>query len=77
MIYRNLFRRRRNANVINKKFNSRIFTKQNKEQLIEVMVVDESDWLSQKLIAELFDTSRNNAHELDKESVCKDFLHTD
>lgn len=62
-----------------------IFTKQNKEKKIEVIVDDESVWFSQKLIAELFDTSRNNIimhlnnileHELDKNSVCKDFLHT-
>lgn len=62
-----------------------IFTKQSKEKTIEVIVDDESVWLSQKLIAELFDTTRNNVtmhlnnileHELDKNSVCKDFLHT-
>ncbi len=62
-----------------------IFTKQNKERTIEVIVDDESVWLSQKLIAELFDTTRNNVtmhlnnileHELDRNSVCKDFLHT-
>lgn len=60
------------------------FTKQSKKT-IEVIVDDESVWLSQKLIAELFDTTRNNVtmhlnnileHELDKNSVCKDFLHT-
>ena len=62
-----------------------IFTKQNKEKTIEVIVDDESVWLNQKLIAELFGTSRNNVtmhlnnileHELDRSSVCKDFLHT-
>ena len=62
-----------------------IFTKQSKEKTIEVIVDDESVWLSQKLIAELFDTTRNNVtmhlnnileNELDKNSVCKDFLHT-
>ena len=62
-----------------------IFTKQNKERTIEVIVDDESVWLSQKLIAELFDTTRNNVtmhlsnileNELDKKAVCKDFLHT-
>ena len=62
-----------------------IFTKQNREKTIEVIVDDESVWLSQKLIAELFDTTRNNItmhlgnileNELDKNSVCKDFLHT-
>lgn len=62
-----------------------IFSKQNKEKTIEVIVDDKSVWLSQKLIAELFDTTRNNItmhlnnileHELDRNSVCKYFLHT-
>lgn len=62
-----------------------IFTKQNKEKTIEVIVDDKSVWLSQRLMAELFDTTRQNigAHlstifeqELDKNSVCKKFLHT-
>ena len=62
-----------------------IFTNQNKEKTIEVIVNEDSVWLSQKLIAELFDTTRNNVtmhlrnileNELDKNSVCKDFLHT-
>lgn len=62
-----------------------IFTNQNKERTIEVMVDENSVWLSQKLIAELFDTTRNNItmhlnnilkSELDKNSVCKNFLHT-
>ncbi len=37
-----------------------IFTKQNKEKTIEVIVDDESVWLSQKLIAELFGTTKQN-----------------
>lgn len=62
-----------------------IFTKQNKEKTIEVIVDEESVWLSQKLMAELFGTTRNNItmhlkeifnRELDENSVCKDFLHT-
>lgn len=62
-----------------------IFTKQNKEHTIEVIVDDDTVWLSQKLIAELFDTTRNNVtmhlnnildNELDRKSVCKEFLHT-
>lgn len=62
-----------------------IFTKQNKEQSIEVIVDEESVWLSQKLMALLFGTTRQNigAHlndiltnELEKGSVCKKFLHT-
>lgn len=62
-----------------------IFTKQNKEKTIEVIVDDESVWLSQKLMAELFGTTRNNItmhlkeifnKELDENAVCKYFLHT-
>lgn len=62
-----------------------IFTKQNKEKTIEVIVDAETVWLSQKLMAELFGTTRNNItmhltnifnNELSKDSVCKDFLHT-
>ncbi len=37
-----------------------IFTNQNKEKSIEVIVNDESVWLSQKLIAELFGTTKQN-----------------
>lgn len=62
-----------------------IFTKQNKEKTIEVIVDEESVWLSQKLMAELFGTTRNNItihlsnifeKELNENSVCKEFLHT-
>ena len=62
-----------------------IFTKQNKEKTIEVIVDEESVWLSQKLMAELFGTTRNNItmhltnifeKELNENSVCKNFLHT-
>ncbi len=62
-----------------------VFTKQNKKHTIEVIVDDDTVWLSQKLIAELFDTTRNNVtmhlnnildNELDRNSVCKEFLHT-
>lgn len=62
-----------------------IFTKQNKEKTIEVIVDEESVWLSQKLMAELFGTTRNNISmhlsnifekELSENSVCKEFLHT-
>ena len=62
-----------------------IFTKQNKEKTIEVIVDEESVWLSQKLMAELFGTSRNNItmhltnileKELNENAVCKEFLHT-
>ena len=62
-----------------------IFTRQNKEKTIEVIVDEESVWLSQKLMAELFGTTRNNItmhlnnifhEELNEKSVCKEFLHT-
>lgn len=62
-----------------------IFTKQNKEKTIEVIVAEELVWLSQKLMAELFGTTRNNItihlsnifeKELNENSVCKEFLHT-
>ena len=61
-----------------------IFTKQNKEKTIEVIVDDESVWLSQKLMAELFGTTRNNitmhindiydSYELEQNSTSKKFL---
>ena len=46
---------------------------------------NQSVWLSQKLMAELFETTRNNItihlsnifeKELNENSVCKEFLHT-
>lgn len=37
-----------------------IFAKQNEEKTIEVIVDEESVWVSQKLMAELFGTTRNN-----------------
>ena len=61
-----------------------IFTKQSKEKSIEVIVDEDSVWLSQKLMAELFGTTRNNItmhlkdifakNELDEKSTSKDFL---
>ena len=62
-----------------------IFAKQNEKKIIEVIVDEESVWLSQKLMAELFGTTRNNItmhlsnifeKELSENSVCKEFLHT-
>lgn len=63
-----------------------IFTNQVKEEGIEVMVKDETVWLSQKLIALLFDVDRTvitkhlknifDTHELEEDSVCAFFAHT-
>ncbi|MCM1566192.1 MAG: virulence RhuM family protein [Dehalobacter sp.] len=63
-----------------------IFTLQANENTIEVRVEDETVWLTQKLIAELFDKSRStitehlqnifNESELDENSVCREFRHT-
>ena len=75
----------RNLQIRNSTAEFLIFTNQNKEKTIEVIVDEESVWLSQKLMTELFGTTRNNItmhlkeilnNELDKNSVCKDFLHT-
>ena len=53
---------------------------------LEVLLEDETVWLSQPQMAELFQTTRNNVTmhisnvfkegELEMEVVCKDFLHT-
>lgn len=61
-----------------------IFTKQNKEKTIEVIVDEETVWLSQKLMAELFGTTKQNVSlhliniynnkELIEEQTVKDFL---
>jgi hypothetical protein len=62
-----------------------IFTGQNKEDTIEVMVVDENVWMTQDLIAELFGKGRSTitehiknilAEELQEESVCRKFRRT-
>jgi hypothetical protein len=63
-----------------------IFTTQNAEDSIEVKVVDDSVWLTQKLIAELFGKGRSTItehlknifqeEELDENSVCREFRHT-
>ena len=63
-----------------------IFTSQSGEDSIEVKVADESVWLTQKLISELFDKGRstitehiNNIfkeEELYENQVCRNFRHT-
>jgi len=63
-----------------------IFTSQANENTIEVRVEDETVWLTQKLIGELFDKSRNTItehlqnifkeSELDENSVCREFRRT-
>ena len=63
-----------------------IFTRQAGEDGIEVRVVDETVWLTQKLIGVLFDKGRSTitehlknifeTGELDEKSVCRDFRHT-
>ncbi len=63
-----------------------IFTKQAGEGTIEVRIADETVWLTQKMISELFDKSRNtitehlqnifNSGELNENSVCREFRHT-
>ena len=63
-----------------------IFTSQAGENSIEVKVEDETVWLTQKLIAELFDKGRSTITEhfqniflegeLDESLVCREFRHT-
>ena len=63
-----------------------IFTSQSGEDSIEVKVFDESVWLTQNMIAELFGKGRSTIaghlknifqeQELDEEVVCRDFRHT-
>jgi len=63
-----------------------IFTKQAGESSIEVRVEGESVWLSQKVIAELFEKGRStvgehlknlfDTGELIEKSVCRNFRHT-
>ena len=63
-----------------------IFTNQVGEDSIEVRYQDETIWLTQKLMAELFSVDRSvitkhlqnifNDNELDQDSVCARFAHT-
>ena len=63
-----------------------IFTSQNSEESIEVKVFEESVWLTQNMIAELFGKGRSTitehlinifeSEELVEDSVCREFRHT-
>ncbi len=63
-----------------------IFTKQSGENTIEVRVENETVWLTQKMIGELFDKGRStitehlqnifSSGELEEKSVCREFRHT-
>ncbi len=63
-----------------------IFTRQAGEDGIEVRVAEETVWLTQKLIAVLFDKGRSTitehlknifeTGELEEKAVCRDFRHT-
>lgn len=63
-----------------------IFTSQTDGNTIEVLVQDENVWLTQELIAKLYDKSRNTitehlknvfvSSELDENSVCRKFRRT-
>jgi hypothetical protein len=63
-----------------------VFTRQAGEDGIEVRVAEETVWLTQKLISELFDKGRSTitehlknifeTGELDENAVCRDFRHT-
>ena len=74
----------KNLQIRNSTVEFLIFTKQNKAKTIEVIVDEESVWLSQKLMAELFETTRNNItmhlkdiydnKELNKKATSKNFL---
>lgn len=76
----------KNLNIRNSTAEFLIFTSQNGEDSIEVRIFDESVWLTQKLIAELFDKARSTItehlknifaeNELDENSVCREFRHT-
>ena len=63
-----------------------MFTSSAGEESIEVKIEDETIWLTQKLIAELFGKGRStitehlknifSEGELEENSVCRDFRHT-
>lgn len=76
----------KSLNIRNSTAEFLIFTSQNSEDSIEVKVYDDNVWLTQKLIAELFEKGRStitehlknifDENELDKNSVCREFRHT-
>ncbi|MFT4326153.1 MAG: virulence RhuM family protein [Candidatus Woesearchaeota archaeon] len=63
-----------------------IFQSQNKEDSIEVKYADDNVWLTQNMVAKLFDKGRSTitehlsdifkSKELDEDSVCRNFRHT-
>lgn len=74
------------VNIRNQTTDFLIFSKENNGDGIEVRIEDETIWLTQKLMAELFDTTKQNIslhlkrifedEELAESSVVKDFLTT-
>ena len=73
-------------NIRNSTVEFLIFTAQTGEDSIEVRVEDNTVWLTQKLIASLFDKGRSTITEhlknifiegeLEESAVCRDFRHT-
>ena len=71
---------------INKPADFLFYTGHDGSMRVEVIVGDETVWATQKSLAEIFDTSRENITihisnilkegELDENSVCKEILHT-
>jgi len=76
----------KNLQIRNSTVEFLIFTSQSGEDSIEVKIEDETVWLTQKLIAKLFNKSRSTITEhlknifeegeLDEDSVCREFRHT-
>ena len=76
----------KNLQIRNSTVDFLVFTKQNSEDSIEVRVQDETVWLTQKAMAQLFDVDRSvitkhlkkifEEEELLENSVCANFAHT-
>lgn len=76
----------KNIQIRNSTIDFPVFTKQNSEDGIEVRIQDESVWLTQDGISELFDKGRTTITEhlkhifeegeLEEDSVCRKFRHT-